>query len=142
MKSINHRLVIEAPIEKVYESLTTQEGLAGWWTSQTKAKPETGSAIRFAFEPGYFKEMKIEELQPYSKVKWLCVKAYEEWIGTSITFELQPHDRGTALVFHHDRWKADAETYAGCSYDWAIFLRSLKLLCQTGKGQPYPDHHK
>ncbi|RNL90396.1 SRPBCC domain-containing protein [Sinomicrobium pectinilyticum] len=142
MKSINHKLVIEAQIEKIYESLTTQKGLAGWWTAKTKAKPEIGSTIRFEFEPDYVKEMKIEELQTNSKVKWLCVGAYEEWIGTTISFELRPHKRGTSLTFYHDGWKDSAETYTGCNYDWAIFLRSLKLLCETGKGLPYPNHYK
>lgn len=64
MKSIYHRLQIQAPAEKVYEALTTQKGLAGWWTPDTTAKPETGSIARFTFDD-YFKEMRIEELKPY-----------------------------------------------------------------------------
>lgn len=141
-KSIQHRLLIEAPVEKVYEALTTREGLAGWWTPDTIAKPEVGSVCRFAFGPDYFKEMKIRELKPYSKVKWLCLKASEEWIGTTVAFELEPHSRGTSLFFHHDKWKAYTREFAGCSYDWALFLRSLKFLCETGKGLPYPDFRK
>lgn len=141
-KSICHRLLIEAPVEKVYEALTTQEGLAGWWTPETIAKPEVGSISRFTFGPDYFKEMKVEELKPYNKVKWLCLKAYEEWIGTTITFELEPHHRGASLFFHHDNWKEYTPEFAGCSYDWALFLRSLKFLCETGKGLPYPDFRK
>jgi hypothetical protein len=116
--------------------------LAGWWTAKTKVKPGIGGTLRFEFEPNYVKEMKIEDLQPNSMVKWLCVGAYEEWIGTTISFELQPHARGTSLIFYHNGWKDNAETYAGCSYDWAIFLRSLKLLCETGRGLPYPNHYK
>jgi uncharacterized protein YndB with AHSA1/START domain len=142
MKSICHRLLIEAPVEKVYEALTTQKGLAGWWTPETKAKPEVGSISRFSFGPTYFKEMKIEELKPLSTVKWLCVKGYEEWIGTTITFELQRHDKGTSLVLRHEGWKEYTNEFAGCSYDWALFLRSMKFLCQTGKGFPYPDYNK
>lgn len=140
-KSIYHRLLIGAPVEKVYEALTTQEGLAGWWTPETTAKPEAGSISRFTFEPDYSKEMRIEELKPYSKVKWLCLKGFEEWIGTTVTFELEPHKRGCSLLFHHDKWKAYTPEFAGCSYDWALFLRSLKLLCETGKGKPYPNFH-
>src|SRR5690606_18703433 len=66
-KSIYHRLLIEAPAETVYEALTTQKGLRAWWTPDTTAKPEPGSIARFAFGPDYFKEMKIEKLNPYSK---------------------------------------------------------------------------
>jgi uncharacterized protein YndB with AHSA1/START domain len=142
MKSIYHKLLIEAPGEIVYEALTTQEGLSGWWTPDTKAKPEAGSMATFAFGPGYFKEMEIVELKPSRKVKWHCRKGYEPWIGTSIVFELRPHDNGTSLFFHHDGWNQYTDGFATCSYDWAIFLRSLKFLCETGKGLPYPNHHK
>lgn len=141
-KSICHRLLIEAPVEKVYEALTTQKGLAGWWTPDTLANPEVGSTARFAFGPDYFKEMKIEELKPYSKVKWLCIKAFEEWIGTTLTFELDPHRKGCILFFRHEGWKNYTAEFASCSYDWALFFRSLKLLCETGKGIPYPDFNK
>ncbi|NQX56389.1 SRPBCC domain-containing protein [Pedobacter panaciterrae] len=141
-KSIYHKLLIEAPVEKVYGALTTQKGLAGWWTPDTVAKPEIGSVARFAFGPSYTKEMEITELKPYSSVKWLCLKAYEEWVGTTITFELEPHRKGSTLSFHHDGWAAYTSEFAGCSFDWALFLRSLKLLCETGKGIPYPDFNK
>jgi uncharacterized protein YndB with AHSA1/START domain len=142
MKSILHRLIIETPVAKVYEALTTQEGLSGWWTPETTAKPEVGSIAKFAFGPNYFKEMEVVELQPKSTVRWRCISGYEEWVGTTITFELQPHDKGTLLSFHHDGWKEYTPGFAACSYDWAIFLRSLKFLCETGKGLPYPNHYK
>ena len=141
-KSIYHKLLIEAPVEKVYGALTTQKGLGGWWTPDTVAKPEVGSVARFAFGPSYFKEMEITELKPYNSIKWLCLKAYEEWVGTTITFELEPHRKGSTLSFHHDGWAAYTSEFAGCSFDWALFLRSLKLLCETGKGIPYPDFNK
>lgn len=141
-KKICHRLLIEAPVEKVYEALTTQKGLAGWWTPETEAQPKVGSILQFVFEPDYFKEMKVEELTPYSKVKWLCLKAVDEWIGTTISFELEPHRKGTSLSFSHDNWKGYTAMFASCSYDWALFLRSLKFLCETGKGLPYPDFRK
>lgn len=141
MKSICHRLLIDASLETVYNALTLEEGLSGWWTPETKAKPEIGSIARFAFGPDYFKEMKITKLEPLSKVEWLCIKAYEEWIGTTLTFELQSVDKGTVLFFHHDGWKDYTPEFAGCSYDWALFLRSLRLLCETGKGRPFPDFH-
>ncbi|MBS0031369.1 SRPBCC family protein [Chitinophaga sp. 22321] len=139
MKSICHRLLIKASPEKIYAALTLQEGLAGWWTPETTAKPETGGIARFTFGPDYFKEMKITNLEPQKKVEWVCIKAYEEWIDTTITFELDPKDKGTVLFFHHDGWKEYTPGYASCSYDWALFLRSLRLLCETGKGKPYPD---
>ncbi|SDE05890.1 SRPBCC family protein [Niabella drilacis] len=142
MKSIYHRLLIEASAEKVYSALTTREGLSGWWTPETTAIPEVGSIARFAFGPDYFKEMEIRELKPFSSVQWRCIRAFEDWIGTTLTFELQPHKKGTVLLFHHDGWKEYTPEFASCSYDWALFFRSLRFLCETGKGFPYPDFNR
>jgi len=142
MNSICHRLLIKAPIEKVYDALTTQQGLAGWWTPDTIASPQVDSIARFAFGPDYFKEMKIVNLQHPGLVQWQCIVGYPEWIGTTIKFTLTTSEKGTILLLHHDGWKAYTDEYAGCSYDWAIFLRSLKFLCETGKGFPYPNHYQ
>jgi hypothetical protein len=60
----------------------------------------------------------------------------------TMTFELEPHAKGTILVFHHEGWKAYSNEFASCSYDWALFFRSLKFLCEKGKGFPYPDFNK
>lgn len=141
-KSIYHRLLITAPVETVYEAITTQKGLAGWWTPDTIAKSETGSILRFGFGPDYFKEMEVTELRPYSLVKWRCLKAFEDWIGTTLTFELEAHKKGCVLLFHHDGWAAYTPEFASCSFDWALFFRSLKSLCETGKGFPYPEFNK
>lgn len=139
MKSICHRLSIKVSPGKVYEALTEEKGLSGWWTPETKAKPEVNSIARFAFGPTYFKEMKITKLEPNSKVEWQCITGYEDWIGTTVTFELTPNDKGTALILRHEGWKEYTPAVATCSYDWAMFLRSLRLLCETGQGRPYPD---
>ena len=141
-KSIYHRLLIAAPVEKVYEAITTQEGLAGWWTPDTVAKPGVGSILRFGFGPTYFKEMEVTVLKPYSFVKWRCVQGFEDWIGTTLTFELEPHQKGCMLLFHHDGWEAYTAEFATCSFDWALFFRSMKFLCETGKGLPYPEFNK
>ncbi|MGE8534309.1 MAG: SRPBCC family protein [Chryseobacterium sp.] len=141
-KSIYHRLLITVPVEKVYEAITTQEGLAGWWTPDTEAKAEIGSMLRFGFGPDYFKKMEVVDLKPYSLVKWRCIKGFEDWVGTTLTFELEPHKKGCVLLFHHDGWKSYNSEFASCSFDWALFFRSLKSLCETGKGFPYPEFDK
>ncbi|WP_129714859.1 SRPBCC domain-containing protein [Pedobacter sp. SYP-B3415] len=137
-KSICHRLLIGVPVEKVFAAVTTQEGLAGWWTPDTTAKAEAGSILKFEFGPDYHKEMQVLELRAYSRVKWLCIKAFEEWIGTTITFEIEPHAKGAILIFRHSGWKAYTNEFASCSYAWALFLGSLKSLCERGAGTPYP----
>jgi uncharacterized protein YndB with AHSA1/START domain len=164
MPNIRHEVLIGAPAEKIYSAITSQEGLSAWWTPDTKANSERNSVARFAFGPAYFKEMKIAELRPSGQVKWICTAGADEWIGTTISFELQPGDKetlltshpeakdqiqqqrngnkGTLLIFHHDDWKEYTPMFAECNYTWGQFLRSLKLLCETGQGRPWPNQHR
>jgi uncharacterized protein YndB with AHSA1/START domain len=163
MPNIHHELLIAAPAEKIYHTITTREGLSAWWTPDAKAEPELDNIARFPFGSYYFKEMKIIDLQPFKQVKWICLTGVDEWIGTTISFELEPGDKGTLLkshpelqgqleqqtgdngtllIFHHDEWKKYTPMFAECNYTWGQFLRSLKLLCETGKGRPYPRQHR
>jgi uncharacterized protein YndB with AHSA1/START domain len=164
MPNIHQLLLIEAPTEKVYRAITTQEGLSAWWTAGTNAKPELNSVARFPFGPDYFKEMKITELKPSRLVKWTCLTGEGEWVGTHLSFELiegnkqsllnsrpemqgqieqqKNFDKATLLIFHHDDWKEYTPMFAECSYTWGQFMRSIKLLCETGKGRPWPSQHR
>ena len=49
MSEIRILFHITAPREKVYEALTTIDGLAGWWTKQTCGDSRPGGIIRFRF---------------------------------------------------------------------------------------------
>lgn len=142
MVNIKHKLEIEASPETIYGNLTTQNGLAGWWTPDTNAKPEVNSILRFGFGPSYFKEMKVIALDSERKVEWKCITGTEEWIGTTITFILEKADTKTILHFSHDNWDSPTAMFSQCSYDWAMFLRSLKHLCEKRKGLPFPDQHQ
>ena len=163
MPNIHHELLIRATAERIYKAITSEDELSAWWTPGTSAKPELNSVARFPFGPEYFKEMKIVELDPSRRVKWKCLKGDNEWIGTSISFTLEQGnkqtllsshgelegqlqqlknvDTGTLLIFHHNDWKEYTPMYAECNYTWGQFLRSLKLLCETGRGRPWPDQH-
>jgi uncharacterized protein YndB with AHSA1/START domain len=165
MPNIHLELIIETPVEKIYSAITSQEGLSAWWTPGAEAKPIVDSIARFPFGPEYFKEMKIVALTPPEQVKWVCITGTPEWIGTKISFTLQAgsnrtllnshpelqdqirqkmkaFEDGALLTFHHDDWKEYTPMYAECSYTWAQFLRSLKSLCETGKGRPWPNQHR
>lgn len=162
MNHIHQKLLINAPVEKVFQAITTQEGLAGWWTPYATARPEIGTIAVFPFGDGYFKEMEITELVPSRLLKWNCIKGDAEWIGTTLSFELEPFDAasiqgaapeindqkeqlrsatGTVLTFHHNDWADYTSMFAECSYTWGQFLRSIKLLCETGVGRPWPNQH-
>jgi len=133
--AIRHNVAIKATPEKIYEAITTQQGLANWWAKQTTAKPEVGFVNVFTF--GTFRnEMKIAILDPNKKVEWKCIRSIDEWVDTTISFELEQKGEKTLLRFSHAGWRAVTDMFAGCNYDWARFLMSLQSLCETGTGSP------
>jgi uncharacterized protein YndB with AHSA1/START domain len=139
MVDILHRIgtTTSAP-DGVYAALTTIEGLASWWTEDTKGDESVGGVLEFRFgEAGGF-DMKALETRPGELVRWEVVDGPAEWIGTQIRFELRQEDGWTIVLFSHEGWKEPVEFMHHCSTKWATFLMSLKRLVETGKGEPFP----
>lgn len=139
MADILHRVAIKTQsLETVYRALTTEKGLAGWWTSNTHGEGnEVGNIIEFRFGAGGF-DMKVIELTEPSLVVWEVVDGPEEWTPTTIRFELRQESEYVIVIFKHLNWKEPVEFMHHCSTKWAIFLMSLKSLIETGTGAPDP----
>ena len=74
------------------------------------------------------------------------IKVLDEVFGDKVTktsiafFKLMINkSRGEVLYTTAQEY---TNMYAECNYTWGQFLRSLKLLCETGKGRPYPYQHR
>lgn len=142
MVDILHRIGITASREDVYAALTTIDGLAGWWTEDTKGDDAVGGVIQFRFASvpggGGF-DMKVLETQPGELVRWEVVDGPEEWIGTHVSFDLSREDDYTIILFKHEGWKEEVTFMYHCSTKWAIFLMSLKHFVEAGQGEPAPN---
>ena len=140
MVDILHRVgVQDAAPEKVYEALTTVDGLAGWWTEEVKGTgDEVGGVLAFRFPPVGGFDMEVVELRPSQRVVWRVVDGPEEWIGTTIDWELRQDGEYTIVLFTHAGWREPVEFMHHCSTKWASFLLSLKSLVETGHGAPAP----
>lgn len=137
MANLRHNLMIETPIKQLYDSITLEKGLKGWWTNEATAKAEEGNINHFVFGDEYFNKMKVLKLDPPNEVQWECVDGDKEWIGTKLTFELEEKEGMTYLKFSHLNWAEESEFFGFCNHHWGRFLDSLKSLCETGKGQPF-----
>jgi Activator of Hsp90 ATPase homolog 1-like protein len=82
---------------------------------------------------------RVMELVPGKRVKWQCVDGAPEWIGTELTFDLKQEADSTVVLFAQRGWKEQVDFMHYCSTKWATYLLSLKSLCETSKGTPYPD---
>jgi uncharacterized protein YndB with AHSA1/START domain len=139
MVDILHRIGVRTPApDKVYDALTTVDGLADWWTDDTKGTgDEIGGVLEFRFPVGGF-DMEVIDLRPAERVAWRVVDGPEEWIGTTIEWDLHQADDCTVVLFAHRGWREPVEFMHHCSTKWGSFLMSLKSLVETGRGAPAP----
>ena len=146
MANILHRVGIKAKVDKVYKALATRDGVAGWWSSDTKGDSKAGGTLTLRFtsagvEIGRF-ELKALELQPDQKVLWQVLDGPADWIGTRIGFDLKQEGEYAIVLFKHEGWKEPTESMHHCSTKWAVFMMSLKQLVETGTGAPSPEDIK
>ena len=137
MADILHRIGIEhSSTEQVYRALTTIDGLAGWWTTDTTGQADDSITFRFGSVGGC--DVKVRDLQPARRVAWEIVGGPDEWIGTTVSFDLTQDGDWTIVLFAHSDWREPVEFMHHCSTKWGSFLMSLKALCETGTGAPHP----
>jgi uncharacterized protein YndB with AHSA1/START domain len=138
MPDILHRIGVEnASPEQVYTALTTLDGLAGWWAEKTTGSTDVGGVIELRFRVGGF-DMKVLASDPGRQVRWEVVEGPDEWVGTTVRWDLHQEGDYTIVLFRHEGWREPVEFMHHCSTKWAVFLMSLKQLVETGKGAPDP----
>jgi uncharacterized protein YndB with AHSA1/START domain len=146
MADILHRVGIKSSIDEVYKALSTHEGLAAWWTNDTQGESKVGGTLKFRFSAGGVDiggfEMKVLELNPAKLVLWHVADGPEDWIGTTISFDLKQESEYCIVIFKHQGWREPNEHMHHCSTKWATFLLSLRTLVENGKGTPSPNDIK
>jgi uncharacterized protein YndB with AHSA1/START domain len=111
MADIMHLVRIAAPPERVYEALTTTEGIRNWWARDA----DLGTTVT------------IKELEPPLHVMWKTAPSFRpEWVGTTIIFDLRAEAGNTALSFAHRGFEQADERYALTTTDWGVQLQHLR----------------
>jgi len=147
MADIIHRIGIQAPLAKVYAALSTVEGVAGWWTTETSGDADPSGTVKVLFRSPDGSEkgqmaFEMAELRANERVRWRITAGPPEWLGTDVTFDLEREGDCTLILFGHRNWREPVEFMAHCSMKWATFLLSLRQLAETGTGRPSPNDLK
>lgn len=143
MPDIMHLLKIKASPDRVYQALTTAEGIRSWWTRDADLDSSIGGEGEFRF-PSYGSahttRVRVLELIPSARLVWKTTASFRpEWIDTTITFDLRPDAADTTVLFAHRGFPQPDDVYALCNTGWAYYLVSLQQYLQTGQGAPSPD---
>jgi len=132
MPDILHRVGIAAEPMRVFEALTTVEGIRNWWSTDTHGDASEGGAFQFRAN-----RLDVRHADP-SLVIWSYCGPAEEWVGTEISFRLEWREGQTIVLFKQAGWREPVEFMHHCSTKWATFLLSLKAYVETGEGRPEP----
>jgi uncharacterized protein YndB with AHSA1/START domain len=133
-----HERTYSASPEQLLEAVTSERGLASFWTDQTTAQAEVGSTAAFGFGPSGETQfaMRIDAIAP-DRVEWTCTDGPDEWRGTRVRWLIAAADAGTRLRFEHLGWASTDGALGACSYTWAMILDRLEHYLASGEARPY-----
>ena len=135
-----HEIIISAPSKKVFEALSTVEGLRSWWTADVEGPDviDIDSKLLFGFyERETVFRMLVEELIPNEELVWTCFGEFEEWIDTKIIFILEEEEGSTNLKFFHIDWETDEGMFGFCNTTWGMLLYRLRDYVEGSNPGPY-----
>lgn len=138
MPDFLHEITIVAVPHKVFEAITTQQGLQRWWAPHVSAEPIVGSMVQANFRNGQFIiKMEVTALDAGRYIEWAPREAIAPWNGSRVTWKLSSIAQGTLVSFgHHGVVSASADGTLPGADAWAFYLTGLKAYLETGKGHP------
>jgi uncharacterized protein YndB with AHSA1/START domain len=71
VKDFHMTLSLPVAVEKVYEAISTEEGVRKWWTEFSNVGTGVGSTAEFRFpKAGFYVRAEILSLQPNRLIEW------------------------------------------------------------------------
>lgn len=138
------KIEVRCSTEKVFKALTTD--IDKWWGKLDNPPSSIGDVFRISFGGESYWEFEIIEMARPSQLKWKCVASNqdhnlkgidEEWLHTTLEWNINVDGNGTLVNFVHFGLLPDAVCYEVCSAGWDFYiLESLRAYLNEGKGKP------
>ena len=127
---------VKAPAEKIFQALSTANGLGKWWSYYTLGPDwETGEVLLKWPKSGHQARVRLSEAKAPTVVEWRVIEhqPMTEWNGTIIRFLLEEGGSGeTSLVLRHIGLVPECECYEACSDGWGYLVGQIKKLVEQG----------
>jgi len=145
MATIYHQLSINAPAGKVYQAISTADGIGTWWDKQTAKHTDRGLVLEHNPGPEHgVVKLRVVELVPHKRVEWECISTHPKsspasaWTGTHFIFELaedgdaqSPPHRTTTLDFRQVGYDEQSEFFEFNNGAWGQVMQNLKRVVQS-----------
>ena len=142
MSEILMQVDVSADREAVWEALTTEQGITGWWTTRAEVPSGVGRVLRLHFPDAPMTwDLRVDRARAPEELVWHCVGGPPQWVGTEILFGLAPAEQGpgTTIRFDHVGWRETDQMFRVVTFGWGQMLARLKGFADTGKPAPYFD---
>ena len=130
-------ILIEAPIEKVWEALTKGEHTRHFWAGRSvQSDWKLGSRVEFRMDTDNSLQHSgtVLEVDPPKRLvmTFYVDSAKEPEPASRVTYELSEFHGATRLTLIHDDFIAGGKTYDGVSQGWPAILSSMKTYLERG----------
>ncbi len=127
---------IVAPARRIFQALSTAEGLGKWWSYYTTGPGwEDGEVLLKWPRSGHQARVRLSEVKVPTLVEWSVVEhqPFKEWNGTALRFSLEDLGSGeTKVVLQHLGLGPECECYEACYSAWGYLVGQIKKLVEQG----------
>jgi tetratricopeptide (TPR) repeat protein/uncharacterized protein YndB with AHSA1/START domain len=141
MATIYHQVSINAPVAKVYEAISTTDGISTWWDKQTPVQTDRGLVLEHYPGPEHgVVQLRVVELVPDKRIEWECISTHPKsspasvWTGTHFIFELADTGGATTVDFYQTGYDERSEFFEFNSSAWGQVLQNLKQVVESRHG--------
>jgi uncharacterized protein YndB with AHSA1/START domain len=136
---IVHDFPIDAPINEVFDAVSTPSGLDQWWTKTSAGEPAEGAEYELGFGPGYDWRARVTRCTPRTDFEVEMIDADDDWKGSRVGIHLEERAGKTWVQFWHKGWPIANEHYRISNCCWAMYLRVMRRFLEHGESVPYED---
>lgn len=139
MATIYHQVEIKAPVGRVYEALSSAEGIGTWWDRQTPNPTDRDLVLEHHPGPEHgVVRLRVAELIPNKRVEWECISTHPEtspasaWSGTHFIFELTGRGGPATTLDFRQTGYPDGSAFLGSNnFAWGQVLQNLKQVVES-----------
>jgi uncharacterized protein YndB with AHSA1/START domain len=136
-------LTLPASPGTVLALFTSAAGVSRWWGA-TEGDGAVGGTLTTSFGHHGVNAMRVLEAGP-TRVVWESIapergkptQHTQEWLGTTMEFDILPAGTGTELRFRHAGMTPQLACWEDCFAGWTHFMASIKAFAETGTGLPF-----
>ena len=137
MPDILHDFPIRATPATVFAAVSSPAGLDAWWTLGASGEANVGAGFELFFGEEYDWRATVVRCVTDREFALRIDRASADWVGTEVSFRIEPSGDVSWLRFAHTGWAGATEHYRISSFCWAMYLRVLRRWIEHSDAVPY-----